>query len=412
MQVLLRGSASRVVSSGVKQAQHRRVMVAATASGADSKPVKIAFIGAGGINFGTLEGPWNHSARLEQLPGVEFTALVDPNVELAQKRLKDKQAGKHADKWKGLKLYKDYHEMLQAQDDSRPDAVFIGVPPTLHGAVHDPKANMELQLAEAKMHLFVEKPISVRPADEVALLADKLQELQHNHNLVVAVGYMFRYSALALKAKEILERYNAKPVQIVARYACAYTYIEKPGWWDTNVSGGPIVEQATHFIDLMRFFGGEIVPESIHALAVGPDYPLSDMPKPPQGEHEIPMERRNNRATSAVFRFDSGAIGNLNHSVLMHKSAYTTDLEVLADGLHVRLVDLYGEPKLLVRHPHEEAYKQEDVGDSDMYLTEVDAFVHAVRTGDTSRITTLYSDAAKSYQASQWITAASNKNRK
>ena len=73
---------------------------------------------------------------------------------------------------------------------------------------------------------------------------------------------------------------------------------------------------------------------------------------------QIPMERRNNRATSAVFCFDSGAIGNLNHSVLMHKSAYTTDLEVLADGLHVRLVDLYGEPKLLVRHPHEEAYRQ------------------------------------------------------
>ena len=55
--------------------------------------VRVAFIGAGGINFGTPEGPWNHSSRLEQLPGVTFTAIVDPNGSLAQKRVDDMSKG-------------------------------------------------------------------------------------------------------------------------------------------------------------------------------------------------------------------------------------------------------------------------------------------------------------------------------
>lgn len=57
--------------------------------------------------------------------------------------------------------------------------------------------------------------------------------------------------------------------------------------WDTSLSGGPIVEQATHFVDLMRFFGGEIVEDTVKAVAVGPEQPLSDMPKAPEAEHEV-----------------------------------------------------------------------------------------------------------------------------
>ena len=42
-----------------------------------------------------------------------------------------------------------------------------------------------------------------------------------------------------------------------------------------------------------------------------------------------------------------------------------------------------------------------------MYALELEAFLHAVRTGDASRVLSPYSDAAKTYEASQWITAAS-----
>jgi len=122
----------------------------------------------------------------------------------------------------------------------------------------------------------------------------------------------------------------------------------------------------------------------------------------------VPMERRINRVTCSVFKFENGAVGSLTHSALLHESAYTTELEVLADGLHLVLSDPYGKPQLRVRRPHSEAYETVHLGDTDMYLRQVEEFVKAVRTGDVSGIQSPYADGALSYQATQWITAASN----
>ena len=47
---------------------------------------------------------------------------------------------------------------------------------------------------QAGIHLFVEKPISVKSAEEVARLAKELGKLQEERGLVIAVGYMLRYS--------------------------------------------------------------------------------------------------------------------------------------------------------------------------------------------------------------------------
>ena len=57
--------------------------------------------------------------------------------------------------------------------------------------------------------------------------------------------------------------------------------------WDLSLAGGPIVEQATHFVDLMRFFAGEILEDTVKAVAVGPQQQLLDMPAAPEGEHEV-----------------------------------------------------------------------------------------------------------------------------
>lgn len=81
---------------------------------------------------------------------------------------------------------------------------------------------------------------------------------------------------------------GVSPASIVGRYSCPYNNIAKPQWWDTQKSGGCIVEQATHFVDLMRYLsGGDIVQESIQAVAVGPDMPLKEMPAHPQAEHLV-----------------------------------------------------------------------------------------------------------------------------
>lgn len=92
-------------------------------------------------------------------------------------------------------------------------------------------------------------------------------------------------------AGRLVMQMGRKPTSIVGRYNCTYNNIYKPQWWDTLKSGGCIVEQATHFVDAMRYLSGsEFRKDSIQALGVGPDMELSDMPPPPNAEHTVRTE--------------------------------------------------------------------------------------------------------------------------
>ena len=55
--------------------------------------VRVVFVGAGQINFGSPEGPWNHSFRLEHKlgPRLKVMALIDPITENAEDVLKKKR---------------------------------------------------------------------------------------------------------------------------------------------------------------------------------------------------------------------------------------------------------------------------------------------------------------------------------
>ena len=53
---------------------------------------------------------------------------------------------------------------------------------------------------------------------------------------------------------------------------------------------------------------------------------------------------------------------------------------------------------------------QVPLDDRDVYLIEAEAFVNAIKSGNTDEIQSLYEDSALSYQATQWITAASSQN--
>ena len=46
--------------------------------------------------------------------------------------------------------------------------------------------------------------------------------------------------------------------------------------------------QATHFVDLMRYIGGDVLPDTVVGAAVGPEYPLSDAAAlAPEGEAHV-----------------------------------------------------------------------------------------------------------------------------
>ncbi len=126
---------------------------------------------------------------------------------------------------------------------------------------------------------------------------DAVDSVQKEKGLVVSVGYMLRYHPVIEKMREVLKEHGRKPLYIHGFYNLAYSAHAQPFWWDMRKSGGPIVEEATHFCDLLRYLGGEVDEASIGAVCVPPsDLPtdagyLTSVHKIVK-ERDIPLEHR------------------------------------------------------------------------------------------------------------------------
>ena len=84
---------------------------------------------------------------------------------------------------------------------------------------------------------------------------------------------IFRYHNAVLKMKELINAHGGHVMSINARYYLAYEFCNVPTWGDVTTSGGPIVEQATHLCDVMRFLAGEVTPNSVHTICLRHTHP-------------------------------------------------------------------------------------------------------------------------------------------
>jgi hypothetical protein len=171
----------------------------------------------------------------------------------------------------------------------------------------------------------------------------------------------------------------------------------KLAWWNKSISCGPVVEQATHFIDLVRFIAGkdnDVVESSIQATSVEHDEEVGSLSKIGFDESAIEAVNRIPRVTSAFWKHKrvskkscpilrrcvlipclhqyrvrlalsampslcmvsrpSSALAPLqtylSSCCLCPDQAYDTELEVLADGWVIKLKDAYSkQPTLSVR---------------------------------------------------------------
>jgi predicted dehydrogenase len=373
-------------------------------------PLKVAFIGAGQVNFGGGEGPWDHATRLEIISNhvpIVVVAIADPFVKRAQEVLdirQKKSIGQNcANLWNNVHIFANYMEMLDA---SKPDAVFIGTPPLFHGSTVSPK-DIELQCVKRKIHMFIEKPISCAGIEDVQQVKDALTK---DEGLVISVGYMFRYSKAIQKMKEIISEYGP-PKAFNGRYMCAYSNIAKSEWWDSDKCGGPVVEQGTHFCDLARYLVGEVNYDSIQAISIRDTEPSGHLSRIPNTikEEEIPEERRVPRFTSAFWKFENGAIGSFMHGVVLHENKYENELEIWGDGYRLVLIDPYNECKLTVRLPGSEKVDVYEFKNDDYYLTEDLVFIQSIITKNTSSILSSYEDSFNTYKMTVCIREASTK---
>jgi myo-inositol 2-dehydrogenase/D-chiro-inositol 1-dehydrogenase len=297
---------------------------------------RVGLIGAGGV-------AQRHARVLSGFDDVRLVGVTDVDGDAAWRL-----ASEHA-----AVALPDVAALL----DAGPDAVYVCVPPFAHGPA-------ERAVAERDIPLFVEKPVAVDRAT-----ADGIAALIADRGLLTAVGHHWRYLAVVEQARRLLA---GRPVRLVT--GAWLDKVPPVGWWPhRDRSGGPVVEQAAHVLDLARYVVGEVIEVS----AVGNGTP------PPVDGADV------DGATVATLRFASGAVGTLATTCVLGWKQ-RAGLEIFADGLYLGLT----EDALVVRDADGE---RTVAGDPEAARVAVDrAFIDAIQgVGDDVRVP--YADALRTH---------------
>ncbi|NTJ43898.1 glycosyltransferase [Agrobacterium larrymoorei] len=248
---------------------------------------RLAFIGTGGI-------AQRHLDILAGFEEVELVGFADPDTGRA-----DQAAMRF-----GAKSFAHHREML---DSVKPDAVYVCIPPFAHG-------DAERDLIERGIPFFVEKPVSVdlQTAEEIAkAVTDK--------GLITAVGYHWRYLDTVDEARYLLAE---NPPQLMSGYWLDSTPPPQ-WWWKKDKSGGQMVEQATHLLDLTRFLVGEVT--EVYGRASHKD------------RHDFP-DLDVSTTSTANLTFENGVVANIASTCLLGWS-HRVGLHVFAENLAIELTD-------------------------------------------------------------------------
>jgi myo-inositol 2-dehydrogenase / D-chiro-inositol 1-dehydrogenase len=250
----------------------------------NSAECRIGFVGTGGVAA-------RHAQILREFSDVRLIAGTDVDPMRA-----NAFAAAH-----DLVAVPDVEALLAADLD----AVYVCVPPFAHGPLED-------VLLAAGLPLFIEKPLAVDLPTAERIGADVARR-----GTITRVGLHWRLGEPAQRAKRLLAD---RTVRLV--HATWWDVLPPVPWWiDPALSGGQVVEQAVHVLDLARALVGEVTQVGATEAAARAD--------------------RVAAASAALLRFEEGALGTLTTSCSLEWTAaaglciVTDDLvvDVRADGV-------------------------------------------------------------------------------
>lgn len=155
-----------------------------------------------------------------------------------------------ASRWEdlGIQVYADLDEVLA---DPAVDIVSLCTPDHLH------VAHTEAVLASGK-HLLLEKPVALRPAEAARLLP--AVRAARERGTTVAVGYEFRRNPAVVRLRELVAAGTLGEIAAFSLYHYR-TPFRRDKWehWieREELSGGLIVEETSHWLDLARYIPGK-----------------------------------------------------------------------------------------------------------------------------------------------------------
>jgi predicted dehydrogenase len=320
--------------------------------------VRLGFIGCGGV-------AQNHFTGLATFEDVELAAFCDLDAERLETTVR---------KFGGAG-YASHQEMLASE---ALDAVYIILPPFAHGPA-------EFAAIDRKIPFFVEKPVG----SDLGVIREIAQAVAGT-DLLTSVGYMTRYRQSVQEAKKVLA--DDPGVMAYGGWIGGAPRMSAPihGWWVVKEkSGGQLVEQTTHTVDLARYLLGEAV--EVYASAA-------------RGFVQGLPTYTNDDASLCTARFQSGAIATFY-------SACCADAPGDSKGVHF---NVYSRRHTLefsgwdqsVKMYNADGWTREIKGEADIFKKEDRAFVDALKSGDRSSVLCAYGDGFRTAE----VTLAANQS--
>lgn len=303
--------------------------------------VRIGFIGAGGMAE-------HHMKTLQKLEQAELTAVHDVSPARA------KQVGEQY----GAQVYDSAEQLLHS---GTVDAVFICTPPFA-------REGIEESAARKGIHLLSEKPVGL----DLEVARSKSRIIKES-GIIHSSGYCLRYMESVQEAKAYLAD---KSVDMILAYRIG-SLPATPWFRQMDKSGGQLVEQSTHQVDLIRYLVGEF--REVHARyeqrSILKEYPDATIPD----------------VGIISFSLQSGAVGSFS-TACMSKKFGRGDVELIGSDFYVAIKG----PSLRIVDNNQDL--DEKLG-SDFYLKQNRAFIEAVRTGRQELVLCGYDEAVATLEA-------------
>jgi predicted dehydrogenase len=303
------------------------------------KPLRTAILGCGGFAN-------RHAQNLVTLPEeFRLTAFCSRTEQHAREFSNKYSAGQGA-------IFTDHHEMFEKTDL---DLVVICLPPYAHSD--------EVELAaQHGVHILMEKPIALSSEH-----AWRMTEVSEKAGIKTQVGFMFRFGTAIERLKELLTAGQVGSAGLMsARYFC--NSLHAPWWRDRSRSGGQLVEQVIHMVDLMRYLMGDAVSvysrqENLFHRDVA-DYTVED-------------------ASATIFGFQGGAIGVMYATNGAIPGKWINDYRLVSKKLTAEFTNANN---ALFHFTDETPVRTEPIsGEKDVYLAELQDLLTAIRTDGQTR---------------------------
>lgn len=249
------------------------------------KKIKFAIVGCGSIGK-------RHIAVLDAESEAEIVAICD-----IDKHKCEEQSYLYG----GIPFYTSYDKMLS---EIEADVINIVTPHALH-------KDMAIKALDKKFNVLVEKPMALRLVD-----CQEMNTAAKNSNMKLWVVKQNRHNVPVKLAKDAIDK---KMLGKIFMVKCDILWNRYQGYYDESPwrgkkehEGGALFTQASHFIDLLVWWCGDVVDVKTFMETQN---------------HNIQTEDSGN----AILKFSSGAMGSINWTTCVYNKNFEGSITIIGE---------------------------------------------------------------------------------